>query len=299
MRAEKEARKVTEAERTLQDQPLDAEVFRAIFHFVIREMELVSLQLMMQQGAIQHQMMQDMQNPSPQFIHQVAQRNNMQPDELINKLKANPQFAAALLQKTAQDIIMQAQQELGMAKNQRMLKFMDRACAKHGVTQEQLDAYKRVHEDDVKDTLERLKKVMDMQDLPDVQVPANFTKERCLEYMKKQHEWQEKCLEEKMKGVSMDAVKAGEMPKELEALITGEAFEDEAEKDALEQEYGLVDKDHKAELLIQQFVISNSQTDMAFAQQVQMLQQQHVQNVQQRMVQLKKTSDASKVKGGE
>ena len=64
------------------------------------------------------------------------------------------------------------------------------------MTQEQLDAYKRVHEDDVKDTLARLTKVMSSQDLPDVDPPATFTKERCLKYMKQMHKLQEEVLEE-------------------------------------------------------------------------------------------------------
>ena len=285
--------KKREAEKTLAESPLDGAKFSAIFREVIREMEWVSLTTLLQEQAIRAQLQQDMQNPSPQFIAKVAERQNMQPDQLIDQFKNNPQFAGAMMQQTVMGIIEQASQEFGLQKHKQLLKFMDRACASRGVTQEQLDAYKRVHEDDVKDTLARLTKVMSSQDLPDVDPPASFTKERCLKYMKQMHKLQEEVLEETLKGSSLDAADEGQMPSELEALVTGEAFEGNAQKEALEREYDLVNEDHKAEVLLQKFVLSNT-SDMAFMMQVQQQQQQHVQAVQMRVMQLKKDSDAKK-----
>ena len=111
--------------------------------------------------------------------------------------------------------------------------------------------------------------------------------------MKQMHKLQEEVLEETLKGSSLDAADEGQMPSELEALVTGEAFEGNAQKEALEREYDLVDEDHKAEVLLQKFVLSNT-SDMAFMMQVQQQQQQHVQAVQMRVMQLKKDSDAKK-----
>ena len=76
-----------------------------------------------------------------------------------------------------------------------------------------------------------------------------------LKQLKQMHKLQEEVLEETLKGSSLDAADEGQMPSELEALVTGEAFEGNAQKEALEREYGLVDEDHKAEVLLQKFVL--------------------------------------------
>ena len=96
------------------------------------------------------------------------------------------------------------------------------------------------------------------------------------------HALREDVLTETLEGKALSATGAGEMPKELEALVSGEAFEGNAQKAALEAEYDLVSADHKAEVLLQKFVLTNT-ADMEFMMKVQELQQKHVQNVQERV----------------
>ena len=276
-----------EAVRTLSENPLDGATFLAILREVIREMEWVSLTTLLQDQAIRAQLQQDMQNMSPQFIEKMAQRQNMQPDELIQSFKSNPQFASAMLQQTVQGIISSAEQEFAAYKQKQLVKYMDRACAARNVSNEQLDAYKKLHGAEVAASLSKLTAVMRSTDLPDADPPAGFTKEKCLEYMRRMHALQEDVLSETLEGKTLTETGAGEMPKELEALVSGEAFEGNAQKAALEKEYGLVSADHKAEVLLQKFVLTNT-ADMEFMMKVQELQQKHVQNVQERVKTLRK-----------
>jgi hypothetical protein len=265
-----------------------------VFRDVIREMEWVSLTTLLQEQAIAAQLQNDMQNPSPQFLAKMAEQRGMQPDQLIESFKKNPQFAGMMIQQTVQGILEQASNEFKAQKQKALLKFMDRACEKRGVTQEQLDAYKRMHGDDVQSTLDRLTHVINSTELPDVEPPAAFTKPRCLEYMEKMHRLQEDVLEKTLADSdSLDSAEAGQVPKELEALATGEAFLDNEDKNRLEAEYGLVHAEHKAEVLLQKFVLSNT-TDMAFMMQVQQQQQQHVASVQQKVMALKEARDKRK-----
>ena len=279
------------AAQTLSESPLDRDTFDAILREVVREMEWVSLTTLLQDQAIRAQLQQDMQNPSPQFIAKMAARQNMEPDELIQSFKSNPQFAGAMLQQTVQGIVDSAQQEFTAYKQKQLRKFMDRACVARSVSNEQLEAYKKVHSTEVGSSLAKLTAVMRSTDLPDADTPADFTQEKCLEYMRAMHSLQEDVLAETLEGTTLEETGAGEMPKELEALVSGEAFEGNAAKAALEAEYGLVDADHKAEVLLQKFVLSNT-SDMAFMMKVQELQQKHVQKVQEKVQELRKSGVA-------
>eukprot|EP00937_MAST-01D_sp_MAST-1D-sp2_P002080 g2080.t1 len=208
---------------------------------MIREMEWVSLIMLQVEQEVTMGVFQAHLTEDGEALLEWM-RQHLQPHQIIKEFKSSP-HTAHIMQEAQSYVDTHYAADFARQKARMLSKVFDLVIHRRGITMDQLDAYTLEHGDDMQRAMDQLNRMIETPELPNFEPPESFTNERCLKYVEAACQLVEGTFAQALS----HAITPGNPLRVLEALLDSERFRVLMHR--LDAEYGLVNADHRAELL--------------------------------------------------